>query len=199
MKTKKIASRFSLGILALVSLAALQLSPAAYADPVKTVTFACTKCTGKVNETVALNKITKADGTAGNITDQNNLFNGKQFDFTFDTAAKTVSLSGNGINMIGTIANPVFTVGQQTDDANFVANWNVGTLPPAVKGALGWKNGMNVTSPSVQVLWDHGGGNVQSVNLDMVAQNPESASLLLFGSGVAGLGTYLRRRLIRRS
>jgi hypothetical protein len=158
------------------------------------IDFACpvvaTPCTG--TETISGGNASGSGigviNTLGPVDDQ-----GDGFTLKFDTSTGTVSLTENGVvdssTLLGTITS--FSISTGIDDSvDFHANW--GTLPADFQAFLGSATGSDVAITSFL----SSNGAVQSVDVNIQPDTaPEPATLLLFGSGLLGLGALVRRKM----
>jgi hypothetical protein len=150
---------------------------------------ASTACTGTV-----VHSGTDYSTTGIHVFNDSGPYNGTvPFNLVFDTAAKTISIDGTGIytgqNLIGDITNFSASPGATTD-LSFHADWP--TLPPLVQTKLGTPTGMD----SGFVIYLTNSGLAQSTDV-LITPTPEPGSLLLLGSGLVGIGSFLRRKLTR--
>ena len=118
------------------------------------------------------------------------------FTLSFNTATDSISISGTGAdagqNLIGEITGFSASTGTTTTDLSFTADWP--TLPLAVQTMLGTPTGQD--SGFVIYLKNSDRGTAQSVDVLITpGPTPEPGSLMLLGSGLVGLGGFLRRKL----
>ena len=113
------------------------------------------------------------------------------FTLAFDTATGAISIDGTGIyvgeDLIGHITASTFLPGV----VSFTADWP--TLPAAVQAKLGTPTGLDGGSV---IYLKTGIPAAQSVDV-LITPTPEPGSLLLLGSGLVGIGGFLRRKLMR--
>jgi PEP-CTERM motif len=133
---------------------------------------------------------------------------GDVFDLTFNTATGLISINGategGGSADIfnGTISSFTTTTGGSTETINMIATWSA--LPADVLAFFGLPantGGNDITSVGFLLSSCASVGDsiaesciVNSVDVAIVP-TPEPATLLLFGSGLLGLGALVRRKL----
>ncbi len=115
------------------------------------------------------------------------------FSLAFDTSAPFPNISITGVTdptqvLLGNILSFTALSGSTTTTFGFHAVWPV--LPLAVQAQLGTPTGTDTGF----AIYLNVSGAAQSVDV-LITPTPEPGTLaLLFGTGLLGLGTYLRRR-----
>lgn len=161
-----------------------------------TATLGVLPCAGSVSVSGSVYSSTGIDGVVQTSAEPAAFTDVPKFTLVFsaDSASKTgtISLTGDaltgvtGLVLSGVITNVGVTTGVDTQ-VSMNVSWTV--LPPAYQTALGGPTGVDISSVVDLTLT----GAVQQATID-IQPAPEPASMLLFGSGLLGLGSFLRRR-----
>ena len=119
------------------------------------------------------------------------------FVLSFNTATDSISIDGTGIyagqNLVGDIT--AFTA--LPGVVSFTADWPI--LPSLVQGQVGAPTGQDAGSV---IYLSTGPGSAQSVDVLITpapAPEPGSLFLALVGSGLVGIGSFLRGKLTSRA
>ncbi len=188
---RKIITRVGLMLLCLVALA--MFVPAAYGT---TVAFSCSgvsSCATPPSTGIVTGFAGSGPfSTATSIS----VFNSQgipgmgpgPFALTFSTAAGTIGISTPIGSLLGTFSSFTLITGGTTKTIVMSVFW--GTLPPAVAAFLGTPTGLDNTSITFHIA----DGATTDVSVT-ITPTPEPGSMLLFGSGLLAVGTFLRRRL----
>ena len=113
------------------------------------------------------------------------------FTLVFDTATGAISITDAdeaSQTLIGNITSFSASKGKTTSSVSFVADWP--TLPSAVQTKLGSPTGQDIGF----AIYLSSSNKPTSVDVT-ITPTPEPASLLLLGSGLVGIGGFLRRKL----
>ena len=111
------------------------------------------------------------------------------FVLAFNTATGAISIDGTGLDLGQDLVGHITAFTTLPGVISFKADWT--SLPPIVQAKLGTPTGTD----SGSVIYLKGLG-AQSVDV-LITPTPEPGSLLLLGSGLVGIGGFLRRKLTR--
>ena len=180
-----------LPLLCLIALASF--APAAQAGNVNfncsgnSATPAFNDCSG----TVTVNGPTDWVSDGGGITIWNTspFTTSDVFTLAFDTAAGTITITGAGETLVGSIVSVTGSAGSTTANINIIATWDL-SLAPSVAAQLGTPAGLDNANITIQT---DASNQVTDVSIT-ITPTPEPATMILFGSGLLAGAGFLRRK-----